>query len=307
MSGAVRAIDTPRKIMTVPFAPDFRPLPLLGNPHVQTVLGAYLPGGGCPLPEKQIAVALPDGDQVLVHQNTPTPWKPGHPVALLLHGLTGNHASTHIRRMAARLLESDVRVYRMDMRGAGAGLPLARLTYHSGRSEDVRFALAEIARLNPGSPQLLVGMSLGGNVALKLAGELPEHPVPNLARVAAIAPPIDLMRCSRLLMLPRNRVYERRFTNALVRDVRRRQVYFPDPPLPDAPAAHPRPDADRDSARRSVHRRGAVRGTFSSRAHQPAHLAAGRARGVRWLGRGRRRPLGRTQDCRVGGRCLDQE
>ena len=111
-------------------------------------------------------------------------------------------------------------------------MSLARHTYHSGRSEDVRAAMAEIARLAPGSPQLLLGVSLGGNVALKLAGELPEHPVPNLTRVAALAPPIDLARCAHLLMLPRNRMYEKRFLSDLVHDARRRQEFFPDlPPL----------------------------------------------------------------------------
>ncbi len=93
-------------------------------------------------------------------------------------------------------------------------------------------ALAELTVLAPGSPQWLVGISLGGNVAFKLAGELPVHPVPTLTRVAAIAPPIDLPRCAELLLLPRNRVYERRFLRALLRDAVLRQRYFPDlPPL----------------------------------------------------------------------------
>jgi predicted alpha/beta-fold hydrolase len=69
-------------------------------------------------------------------------------------------------------------------------------------------------------------------VALKLAGELPGHPVPGLARVAAIAPPIDLQRCADLLMLPSNRLYENRFLRDLVRAAELRQSYFPDlPPL----------------------------------------------------------------------------
>src|SRR5262245_55870910 len=75
-------------------------------------------------------------------------------------------------------------------------------------------------------------MSLGGNVALKLAGESADCPLPRLARVAAIAPPIDLARCAELLVLPRNRMYERRFLEGLVRDAEARQALFPDlPPL----------------------------------------------------------------------------
>ncbi len=54
--------------------------------------------------------------------------------------------------------------FRLDLRGAGAGVSLARLPYHSGRSDDVRAALEGIARLCPSSPTTLVGFSLGGNV-----------------------------------------------------------------------------------------------------------------------------------------------
>jgi predicted alpha/beta-fold hydrolase len=221
--------------MASTFVSDFRPLPLLGNPHVQTVLGAFLPGSSCPAPQRRHLLRFADGDAVLLHENAPENWQPGDPVALLLHGLTGSHASPHICRLAARLLERGVSVFRMDMRGAGLGLPLARHTYHSGRSEDVRIALGHLRAHAPGSPLLLMGISLGGNVALKLAGELSEHPVPGLLRVAAINPPIDLARCADLLMLPRNRVYEKRFLRDLVRDAMLRQRYFPDLPRPCFP------------------------------------------------------------------------
>jgi predicted alpha/beta-fold hydrolase len=47
--------------------------------------------------------------------------------------------------------------------------------------------------------------------------------VPNLAGVAAVAPPIDLEGCSALLAQPRNRVYERYFVRCLVGQVLRQQ------------------------------------------------------------------------------------
>src|SRR5262249_35064204 len=91
-------------------------------------------------------------------------------------------------------------------------------------------ALARLGELCPGSPLLLIGVSLGGNLALKLAGESADRPVPGLAGVGVLAPPIDLERCSDLLALPRNRVYEQRFARDLVRSARRRQYSFPDLP-----------------------------------------------------------------------------
>jgi predicted alpha/beta-fold hydrolase len=62
-----------------------------------------------------------------------------------------------------------IRVMRLDLRGAGAGMALARKTYHAGCSGDVRVAIEAIHRFEPNAPIWLAGISLGGNVALKLA------------------------------------------------------------------------------------------------------------------------------------------
>ncbi|MGH7222283.1 MAG: alpha/beta fold hydrolase, partial [Gemmataceae bacterium] len=190
---------------------EFRPLPLLRNPHVQTLLGALVPGLHCPLPDERSLVRLADGDCLVLHNNTPLGWKDGDPLALLVHGLTGSHLSPHIRRLAALLLERRVRVVRVDLRGTGAGLALARGVYHAGRSDDLRAVLAELHTWSPASPLLLIGLSLGGALSLRLAGEAAKQPVPALRRVAAISPPIDLPRCSALLSLPKNRIYEDKF------------------------------------------------------------------------------------------------
>ncbi len=212
--------------------PDFRPLPLLGNPHVQTLLGHWLRGPKLEKPAREHLVRLPDGDALVLHDTIPPGWNPGGRMAVLLHGLTGSHASPPVQRFARHLLARHVRVIRVDLRGAGKGLHLARRGYHAGCSEDVRAALEEVQRWSPSSPLLVVGFSLGGNVALKLAGEAADRPLPGLARVAAVGPPIDLKRCSDLLAQRRNRFYEKFFLRDLVAAARKRQRLFPDlPPL----------------------------------------------------------------------------
>lgn len=211
---------------------EFQPLPFLRNPHLQTVLGSLMPGLDCAWPDQRSYVRLPDGDRLVLHNNTPPGWKLGDPLALLVHGLSGSYLSPHIRRLAALLLARRVRVVRMDLRGAGAGVALARGVYHAGRSDDVRAALAEIHAWGPSSPLLLIGLSLGGALSLRLAGEAAEKPVSGLTRIAAISPPIDLTRCSALLSLHKNRIYEDRFLRDLLLYARLRQRFFPDlPPL----------------------------------------------------------------------------
>jgi predicted alpha/beta-fold hydrolase len=207
------------------------------NPHVQTILGVYWKGSGFPHPSTRRRVRLPDGDQLVMHDTTPPGWRPGEPIAVVVHGLGGSHRSGGVVRTARMLLARGVRTVRLDLRGTGAGLCLARGCYNAGCSADVRAALATVHGLEPASPLLLAGISLGGNVVLKVAGEACEHPAPGLARVAAVAPPVDLEACMALLTHPRNRLYERHFVRELLAGARRRARLFPELPLP----AFPRP------------------------------------------------------------------
>ena len=213
----------------------FRPWFWLRNPHLQTLLGVYWKGTGFPHATVRRRVRLPDGDQLVLHDTTPPAWRPGDPVAVLVHGLSGCHRSGAIVRLARLLIARGVRAVRLDLRGTGAGFPLARGCYNAGCSADVRAALEAVHRLAPESPLWLAGVSLGGNVALKLAGEAADRPAPNLERVAAVAPPVDLEACMALLTHPKNRLYERHFVGELLAQARRRARLFPDPPLPAFP------------------------------------------------------------------------
>jgi predicted alpha/beta-fold hydrolase len=217
----------------VPFfqtAEDFRPWPFLRNPHVQTLLGHLLRGPAFRHPSREHAFWLPDGDGLVLHDSVPPGWREGDGVVVLVHGLGGSHQSAHVQRLAGFFLPRGLRVVRMDQRGCGKGLPLARGCYHGGRSEDVRAVLEEVHRWSPSSPLTLIGISLGGNLVLKLAGEAAERPVAGLTRVVALAPPIDLERCATLIALPRNRLYENYFLRDLLTQARQRQQYFPDLP-----------------------------------------------------------------------------
>jgi hypothetical protein len=208
----------------------FRPLPFLGNPHVQTLLGHFLRGPLPLLPNQLRFVPLPDGDQLVLHDSVPPRWQPGQRVVLLVHGMGGSHRSGTVLRMADALYQHGLRVVRMDLRGAGLGEKLARRLYTAGCSNDVRAAAAEVQRWSPSSPLALVGISLGGNIVLKLAGESATQPLTNLERVAAVAPPIDMVRCAELMAQRRNRLYEQYFVRALVNQVQRHQRFFRDIP-----------------------------------------------------------------------------
>lgn len=206
----------------------FQPLPLLGNPHLQTILGSLLPAPRVPFSREEHVLALPDGDSLVLQESVPPEWQPDGKLVVLVHGMGGTHASGYMCRVARALVLRGVRVGRLDLRGCGRGAALARRSYNAACSADVRVALACLAARHPQARLALVGFSLGGNIVLRLAGELAEHPVPRLTGVAALAPPVDLELCSELISQPRNRLYELFFLRALVRQVRCQERHHPE-------------------------------------------------------------------------------
>ncbi len=206
-------------------ATEFKPLPFLSNPHLQTVLGNMFFGDILSLPSHRREVPLPDGDRVVLHETRPDDWHPGRPLAVLVHGLGGCHQSPYMRRMAQRMSELGVRVFRMDLRGAGAGVRVAQRFYTAALSGDVRATAEFVSSLAPESPLWVVGFSLGGNLVLNFAGEANSNPLPALKAVVAVAPPIDLVRSSELL--ERQPWYTAYYVHHLVQQVLRHQRYFP--------------------------------------------------------------------------------
>lgn len=210
--------------------PHFRPHPLLRGGDLQTLAAVYLPTANHSYRAVQHHVTLDDGDRLVLHDDRPASWQSGDRVALLMHGLAGSHLSGYMVRGAAKLAARGVRVFRLDLRGCGAGFGLARWPYHSGRSEDAAAALQAIEHLCPGSPVSLVGFSLSGNIALKLCGELGETRCGGLSDCLAICPPIDLSACSERLAARRNRPYDRHFVRLLLAQLREKHARLADAP-----------------------------------------------------------------------------
>lgn len=128
--------------------------------------------------------------------------------------------------MSQLALESGFAVHRTNMRSCGGTDDDCRTMYHAGLTADTLALLRQI-RSRTGVPLFLVGYSLGGNVALKLAGELGDAAADLLAGVVGVSTPIDLAACVRALRKPENRLYEWRFLRALRDRIRRRAAKYP--------------------------------------------------------------------------------
>jgi len=213
--------------------PPFRPHPLLRGGHAQTLAGVFLPSDERLAGTRTHVVHLADGDAVVVHDDVPAGWAPGDPAALLVHGLTGDHQSGYMVRIAARLVARGVRTFRKDARGWGAGERLARRPANAGRSDDVRVVLHTIATLCPGSDLAVAGFSLGANMVLKMLGEAPDALPRALRRAVAVNAPIDLHASLCAMETGANRIYDAYFTRMLLRHVAHLRRSVPDLDWPD--------------------------------------------------------------------------
>ncbi len=201
--------------------PAFQPHRLLRNNHLQTLAGTMFQSRRTPYRAVPHRIHLPDGDMTILHDDRPAGWQPTSPTTLLIHGLAGCHRSSYMVLAAKRLNEAGVRTFRMDMRACGAAEGLARMPYHGGCTHDLFVALERVAKICPASPMSLVGYSIGGNVALKLAAEAADYLPRQLSRMVVISPPIDLEVCVDRLSQGAGYIYDRYLGITHCRQLRR--------------------------------------------------------------------------------------
>ena len=200
-------------------------VPLFRNPHLLTIAGNYWPRG---LDERRFAVTATlyetePGVQVLVHSQRPH----SDPTArvILVHGLEGSSDAGYARSLSQAALLAGYAVHRFNMRSCGGTEHLSgRALYHSGQTGDL---LTVIRRMGNDLPVVLIGFSLGGNVVLKLAGELGASGGTLIAGVAAVSTPIDLAACAKRLNARSNIVYSRRFLSRLKQRVQLKEKVTP--------------------------------------------------------------------------------
>jgi uncharacterized protein len=202
--------------------PDFKPL--IRNPHLSTIAGNFwrrtLDEQRYPVSRKLYKIDDCTTIVALEHQ----PHAPAQGQIAFLHGLEGSAEAGYIRSFSQAALERGFGVHRLNLRTCGGTEELCETMYHSGLTSDTHVVLKAIKGCWQ-QPLFLVGFSLGGNVALKLAGELGETSI--LDGVCAVSPPIDLAACVRAIDKPSNVLYSRRFLDRLRKRIERKSRLAP--------------------------------------------------------------------------------
>lgn len=215
-------------------ATDFLPRRFFTNGHLQTVLGNFLPRTNTlpPADHTLVEVSPATEDQIASQIRCDCHWqaadvRASRPTAIIVHGLEGSSSSQYVIGNANKLWQAGANIIRMNMRNCGGTEALTPTLYHSGLSGDVNAVMQHFVSLYGLESISLIGYSMGGNLVLKLAGELGTSAPRELRSVIGVSPAIDLGPSADALHAPQNRLYELKFLHHLLRRFRRKVTLFP--------------------------------------------------------------------------------
>jgi len=208
----------------------FKPHIPFRSAHVQTILGSSR------------LRALGAGP--LVHASNPSIIDAGQGVRLLgflsrqrhrlarglvalIHGWEGSSNSSYILSAGQYLFERGYDIFRLNLRDHGESHHLNEGLFHGALIEETASAVREIALLAGGKPFFLMGFSLGGNFALRIALRQATDNIANLEHVVAVSPALDPLK-STLSIDNSTPIYRYYFLKKWKRSLRKKQALFPD-------------------------------------------------------------------------------
>jgi predicted alpha/beta-fold hydrolase len=178
-----------------------------------------------PAPEDRYFDVAP-GTRVLGHCH----WQPDrarHPAFVALHGLEGSSHAHYMRGLADKAFAAGMNVVLLNQRNCGGTEALSDTLYHSGLTADAARVIEELTRVDRITRVAVTGYSLGGNLAVKLAGDFGDAAPPELRAVCAVSPILEIGACVRALERRRNLVYQWNFVRGLKRRMRRKAATHP--------------------------------------------------------------------------------
>ena len=144
----------------------------------------------------------------------------------LIHGWEGSSDSAYILSTGQYLYEKGYDIFRLNLRDHGRSHHLNKGLFHGALIEETFHAVHNIACLCDHLPFYLVGFSMGGNFALRIAIKHSLYKIPNLKHVVCISPALDPYKSTIAIdeSLPIYRYY---FLNKWKRSLRKKQFLYP--------------------------------------------------------------------------------
>lgn len=212
----------------LPSIPPFVPRRGLANGHVMTVVAWARRRTFPSLPAAEARLFRVASDtQVLAHCYWQAD-RTARPTLVALHGLEGSSDAHYMRGLADKAWQRGWNAVLLNQRNCGGTEHLGPSLYHSGMTPDPLAVIEELAAGDRLPLFGVVGYSLGGNLALRLAGEIGDRGRPPIAAVAAVSPTIDLDLCVRAIERRANFPYQWNFIRNLRGRMRRKARHWPE-------------------------------------------------------------------------------
>lgn len=175
---------------------EFAPPRWLSNPHVQSLLAttrvrkAFIDSAALQAASQWVMLDCGDGVRLLASYAVQGDAHTGTPLVIMIHGWEGSSESAYLVSAATVLYGAGAEVVRLNLRDHGDTHHLNEDLFHSCRLDEAVGAVRAIAALHPGRPLYLVGWSLGGNFAVRIADRAPDAGV-ELTHTIAVSPVVD--------------------------------------------------------------------------------------------------------------------
>jgi len=198
----------------------------LPGPHVQTIVPARV------LPVPAVAYRrerwdTPDGDFIDVDFVAPEPASEKAPTLVLFHGLEGDSQSHYARLLMDGCCQRAWRGLVVHFRGCSGEPNRLPRAYHSGDSPEIDWILRRVALRWPQAARFGVGVSMGGNMLAKWAGERAQEAAGIVSACATVSAPFDVVAGGRALGQGFNRVYAYSFLRTLRKKAVAKERQFP--------------------------------------------------------------------------------
>ena len=140
--------------------------------------------------EREIVLSL-DDDIKLLGLHAPLQNEKPRGLIILLHGWEGSSHSTYILSCGDFLYQNGFAIFRLNLRDHGNSHHLNPGLFYATLLDEVCQAVERAAGLYQGIPVILVGFSLGGNFAIRIAAQYAQYGSEILSRVVSISPVLD--------------------------------------------------------------------------------------------------------------------
>jgi uncharacterized protein len=207
----------------------FTPKPWTRNPHLQTILGSIKKRSrdrhSMMEHAREKIIDGGNGARLLGYHSSQSSQNVKGLITLI-HGWEGSADSAYVLSTAQYLYDKGYDIFRLNLRDHGNSHHLNEGLFHGALIEETFHAVKAISCFSHELPYYVIGFSLGGNYALRIALKNSISRIINLRHVIAISPALDPYKATVSIdeSLPLYRYY---FLNKWKNSLRKKQMLFP--------------------------------------------------------------------------------